>query len=128
MTVYVDAAIHPWRGKLWCHMVADSEQELHDFAKRLGLKREWYQTKSVLPHYDLTEKKQKQAMKLGAIFLSREGICARIELCRTTHCSTRCHCHKWGAWKCAECAVDHQERPEPPEIIEEGQMTLNLLE
>lgn len=36
------------------HMVStDDEKELHDFARRLGLKRSWYQDK-VRPHYDLT--------------------------------------------------------------------------
>jgi hypothetical protein len=49
--------------KSWCHLTSDtSEEELHEFAARLGLKREWFQG----DHYDLTEGKRMQALKLGA--------------------------------------------------------------
>lgn len=38
----------------WCHLFADTVQELHAFAKKLGLKREWFQVGRVgFPHYDL---------------------------------------------------------------------------
>ena len=35
------------------HLVADTEEELHKFAQKIGLKRSWYQDKSHYPHYDL---------------------------------------------------------------------------
>lgn len=38
------------------HMIADSLNELHTFAKSIGLKREWFQDKRI-PHYDLTTKR-----------------------------------------------------------------------
>ena len=79
MSVYVDDAIHPWRGKMWCHLVADSDDELHEFAKRLGLRREWFQTKSILNHYDITENKRQQAVAMGAIPLTREQMGQRLE-------------------------------------------------
>jgi len=47
-------------------MLADSIQELHEMADRLGLKREWYQSRST-PHYDLSKTKRVLALKLGAI-------------------------------------------------------------
>jgi hypothetical protein len=38
------------------HLVSeDSEEDLHEFAKKLGLKRSWYQD-GKHPHYDLTAK------------------------------------------------------------------------
>lgn len=40
---------------------------LHDFANKLGLKREWFQQGSSIYHYDLTESKRIEAIKLGAI-------------------------------------------------------------
>jgi hypothetical protein len=48
----------------WCHMFADEAdcQELHDFAKKLGLKREWFQG----DHYDLVPTKRIKAILLGA--------------------------------------------------------------
>lgn len=54
MAIYVDDEQIPWRGKLWCHLVADSLAELHEFAISIGLKRAWFQAKSVYPHYDVT--------------------------------------------------------------------------
>lgn len=76
MTVYVDEF------RFWaptnircfkngsCHMTADSLEELHEFASKLGLKRSWFQARSTMPHYDLTENKREQALKLGAVFKS----------------------------------------------------------
>lgn len=81
MSVYVDLAIHPWRGKMWCHLMADSLTELHEFAAKLGLKREWFQPppKASSPHYDVTESKRVQAVKLGAIELEeREDVIRQI--------------------------------------------------
>jgi hypothetical protein len=47
------------------HMVSDkSEQELHEFAKQLGLKRAWFQNCGRHPHYDLTTESIRQRAKL----------------------------------------------------------------
>lgn len=53
----------------WCHMFADQAdcQELHDFAKKIGLKREWFQG----DHYDLVPTKRAKAISLGAKVVSR---------------------------------------------------------
>lgn len=70
MSVYVDDSFIEWRGKRWCHMQADDVEELHRFAARLGLKRSWFQTTPGQPwkdHYDVTEGKRQQAIRLGAI-------------------------------------------------------------
>ena len=34
MAVYVDDAIWHWKGRKWCHLLADDEAELHRFAHR----------------------------------------------------------------------------------------------
>jgi len=60
-----------WKYKQSCHLIADTLTELHSFAKRLGLKREWFQDK-ILPHYDLTCKKRRLAIRFGAIEIDRE--------------------------------------------------------
>lgn len=76
--IYVDPlAAHGWvlYGKTMpsCHLFCDGDlDKLHAFAKEIGLKREWFQSKNV-PHYDLTEGKRKQAIATGAIELSREA-------------------------------------------------------
>lgn len=50
--------------------MADSEEELHDFAVKIGLKREWFQQGSV-PHYDLVPSRRQAAVDLGAQELTR---------------------------------------------------------
>jgi len=66
MPIYVDNARIKWRGKEWCHLVADTLDELHDFAKLLGLKRSWYQQSASYPHYDITVSIRQKAIQLGA--------------------------------------------------------------
>lgn len=71
MSVYVDS-ISPcmpnknWKYRHCCHLVADTIDELHSFAACIGLKRDWFQNKTI-PHYDLTRNKRKLAVKYGAI-------------------------------------------------------------
>lgn len=79
MAVYVDNARIAWRGRLWCHLVADSLSELHEFAEILGLRRAWFQTSASYPHYDVTVETRKQALGIGAISGGRRQIiaCAR---------------------------------------------------
>jgi hypothetical protein len=69
--VYVDDERIPWRGKAWCHLVADSLSELHEFANRLGLKPEWFQSQSKYPHYDVTVPVRDRALGLGAVMGDR---------------------------------------------------------
>jgi hypothetical protein len=54
--------------KNWCHMAVEGDIEhLHEFARTLGLKREWFQDKPKAPHYDLIPSKRDAAIKLGAV-------------------------------------------------------------
>ncbi len=53
--------------KLWCHMWTDGPiEELHEFAKSLGLLQRWFQDKAHFPHYDITPGKRKLALLKGA--------------------------------------------------------------
>lgn len=67
MAVYVDPLFWPWRGTIWCHMYADTIEELHDMADKIGLRRSWFQDKKHFPHYDLVESKRNMAIRFGAI-------------------------------------------------------------
>jgi hypothetical protein len=80
MAIYVDNARVKWRGRLWCHLVADSIEELHDFAQRLGLQKNWFQHAASYPHYDVTLETRQIALSMGAIEGSRTEIitCARM--------------------------------------------------
>ena len=63
MTVYVDNANITKDGIKWCHLMADSLEELHEFAQKIGLKREWCHNGD---HYDVTSSLRKIAVKNGA--------------------------------------------------------------
>lgn len=51
------------------HMTADTVEELHEFAARIGLKRSWAQLppEHWIPHYDVSDGKRLQAIRAGAV-------------------------------------------------------------
>ena len=76
MSLYVDDAIWNWAGRKWCHLLADDIDELHRFARELGLHRSSYQgpPKTGKPHYDLTAVERQRALRYGAIGCHRSTI------------------------------------------------------
>ncbi len=66
MTVYVDDAKNPYGRMFMCHMAADSIEELHAMAEKLGLKRDYFQGHRAHPHYDICIAKRRLAVKYGA--------------------------------------------------------------
>ena len=79
MSVYVDHAFAHGEWGRWSgggHLQADTPEELHAFAQRLGMRREWFQSKPGRPendHYDLTERGRMLALELGAIAEDRRA-------------------------------------------------------
>jgi hypothetical protein len=74
VSAYVDdaqipAAVGRLGPRLWSHLTADTVDELHAFAAKLGLKRHWYQERRTVDrcHYDVTEWQRDRAIKLGAV-------------------------------------------------------------
>ena len=62
-----------WRGRRWCHLLADELDELHAFAAGLGLRRAWFQERPGRPwkdHYDLPEDRRGDAIRRGAVDLT----------------------------------------------------------
>jgi len=70
MSVYVGSKKVMWRGWTWYHLIADTVEELHEFAQSIGLKKEYYQNHRFMPHYDVTENKRTSAIKKGAIIMT----------------------------------------------------------
>lgn len=56
------------------HLVADTVEELHEFATQMGLKREWFQDHPKHPHYDLFGKMVLKVRTLGAFKISSKDI------------------------------------------------------
>lgn len=71
MSVYVDPKFKWIDGNHYSHMTADTLEELHSFAKSLGLRRKWLHiSASGIPHYDLNRSKRWTAIQRGAVELS----------------------------------------------------------
>ena len=80
MAVWVDDMRIAKHGKLWCHLVADSWEEMHDFALHtLKLEARRFHGKAKLPHYDVTIWERELALQLGAVTVHHRQIvvCAR---------------------------------------------------
>jgi hypothetical protein len=78
MSVYVDDAVWPWRGRRWAHLMADSLDELHAFAARLGMPRRSFQDKTSGAHYDIDADTRALALALGAVAISRHRDRAQV--------------------------------------------------
>jgi hypothetical protein len=64
--VYVDDMRAPYRRMIMCHMIADTEEELHAMAATVGVARKWFQGN----HYDVCLKMRAKAVALGAVEVS----------------------------------------------------------
>jgi hypothetical protein len=69
-------------GHWWCHLWADTEAELHAFADKLGLERQWFQG----DHYDLTPWRRHRAVTLGAKEVPAREL-ARMRLAKRWGCN-----------------------------------------
>jgi len=70
MTVYVDEMRARYGRMIMCHMLSDSESELHAMADRIGVARKWYQG----DHYDIALSKRALAIKNGAVVVTRRQL------------------------------------------------------
>lgn len=60
-----------------CHMLADTVEELHAMADKIGVKRKWFQNHST-PHYDIGTRKRYLAVAYGALIANRHTVVAII--------------------------------------------------
>lgn len=90
MNIYVDdlrdcVPNDKWKWKQACHLftVPGNLHNLHKFAvNALGLKKEFFQNKKDLPHYDLSANKRAEALRLGAVPATMETVVDSIHAWR----------------------------------------------
>lgn len=61
MTVYIDDMDAGYGQMVMCHMLADTDDELHAMADRIGVQRKWWQApnKTSGSHYDISKGKKR---------------------------------------------------------------------
>lgn len=63
---------------MMCHMLADTDEELHAMASAIGVSRRWHQD-GRYSHYDICKSKRAMAVERGAIEIDRKRF---VELAR----------------------------------------------
>lgn len=67
MAVYVDNMRAKFGRMIMCHMIADSDDELHAMADAIGVARRWHQAAGTYrSHYDIAVSKKALAIQHGA--------------------------------------------------------------
>lgn len=68
MTVYVDDMRAQFGRMVMCHMLADTDEELHTMADKIGVARRWHQAPPRHDsHYDIALSKRALALASGAV-------------------------------------------------------------
>lgn len=75
MTVYVDNMRARYRRMVMCHLIADTDEELHAMAARIGVGRQHHQTAGG-SHYDISLTKRALAVAAGAVEITRHQLSA----------------------------------------------------
>lgn len=83
MTVYVDDANNPFGRMKMCHCWADTDEELLDMMRKIGVQTKWIQghpelsfgkhKKASWVHFDICSSKRRQAIHHGAILTDKYG-------------------------------------------------------
>lgn len=86
MSVYVDKATNGYGRMVMSHMIADTPDELHATADRIGVHRRWFQDPKKMnvstPHYDIAQSKRVLAIAAGAIVCERNAFVEHVRRIR----------------------------------------------
>jgi hypothetical protein len=87
LATYVDALQnYPEAGLRFtefCHLLADTRAELHEMADQLGVPRRFFQDHAWRWHYDLPRHVRVEAVRLGAIEITRRDVAVMLRARRT---------------------------------------------
>ena len=98
--IYVDNYNAKLGNMIMCHMIADTQEELHQMAKDIGIKRKWFQDKKI-PHYDISKTKRKLAISKGAQEITTRELILRSRPCEC--CGKQSNDDTKGSAFCGGC-------------------------
>jgi hypothetical protein len=77
MSVYVDDMRAKYGRYIMCHMLADTDAELHAMADLIGVHRQWWQSPAETSgsHYDIALSKRALAVTHGAVEITLRQAC-----------------------------------------------------
>ncbi len=85
MSVYVDDMRAKFGRLVMCHMIADTDEELHAMADTIGVARKWWQAPPKrTSHYDIALSKRALAVAAGAIQITWRQTAIMTRLRRET--------------------------------------------
>lgn len=111
MAVYVDDMRANFGRIVMCHMLADSDEELHAMAAAIGVARRWWQSpeKTSGSHYDIALSKRALAVAHGAIEITwRQAGMMNMRRRATGSLGTPAEAEAWSAER-------RQSRPATPQ-------------
>lgn len=65
--VYVGKNEYKYGRMIMSHLAADTLEELHLMAERIGVAKKHFQNKIGKPHYDICKHNKQKALELGAV-------------------------------------------------------------
>lgn len=94
MAVYVDSVNIPAtvgrHTSDWCHLTADSTEELISFAEKIGLRKSYIQRPgTIYEHFDVTAGKRKQAVANGAVEVTLREAGMRLKRLRESRLASK---------------------------------------
>lgn len=86
MSVYVDASLYSYGRMTMCHMIADTPDELHAMADKIGVARRWFQAPpgASFWHYDIAKVKRALAVTAGALECDRNAFVGHLRRIRSS--------------------------------------------
>ena len=79
MAVYVDDMRAAFGRMVMCHMIADTSDELHAMAARIGVAARWLQHGGTArEHFDIAQSKRKLAIAAGAVPITQRELVLKI--------------------------------------------------
>jgi hypothetical protein len=112
VSVYVDRARNGYGRMIMCHMIADTPDELHAMADRIGVARRWFQTppKASMWHYDIAQSKRTLAIEAGAICCDRNTFVDAVRRIRASG-AFAARANTRGKDPCPKCGTELADAP-----------------